>query len=105
MARTVPVIDAAPSDEPVILDDGQVGKAIEAARKGIETNSSSQARRNTRDVLEPDPDERDETPVLTVCVVESLPWTHERQLAYREKTELPRWLAEMMADKGQVVIV
>ncbi len=105
MARTQPIIDARPSDGPVVLDDGQVAKAIELAERGIEPSPSSTMRRRERDITEPDPNVRDETPVMVVCVVETCPWTTERKLRYREKTELPRWLAEMMAEKGQVVIV
>lgn len=104
MARTTPIIDAAPSEGPVILDDGQIDQAIALAERGIVTNSSSTlGRRRQPDVLPPK--ERDETPTLVVCVVDSQPWTEEGPIYHREKREIPRWIADLMAEKGQVVIV
>ena len=103
MPRSKPIIDAAPSSEPVVLDDGQIARELELAEKGIEQAAASRVIR--KDTKEPDPETRDETPTIVVCVVENNPWTLERPLKHKEKAELPRWLAELMAEKGQVVIV
>lgn len=106
MARkTVPDIDAAPGGEGV-LDDGQIAKVIALAERGVESNDAEVGmRQRRRDVKDPPKDARDETPVEVVCVVENRPWTHERPLKHRERTTVPRWVADLMEKNGQVVVI
>lgn len=101
--REFPMADPAPGGAGVI-DDGGVGVAIESAQKGIEF-SPARSHRRVRDELEPDPETRDETPVNVVCISERSPWTHERPLKHGEQTQVPKWVADLLAKKGHVTIV
>lgn len=103
MARTRPLIDAAPTGEPVVLDDGQIDAVIARAERGDE--DAPQMRNRTIAPRDPDPETRDETPTLVVCVVECNPWANGRKIRHKEKVEVPRWLAEVMVKNGHVVIV
>ena len=103
MARTRPVIDAAPTGEPVVLDDGQMDAVIAQAEREVE--EAPLVRSRTIAPRDPDPETRDETPTLVVCVVECNPWANGRKIRHKEKVEVPRWLADVMVKNGHVVIV
>lgn len=101
--REFPMADPAPGGAGII-DDGSVATAIAAANKGYEP-SPARSGRKKRDELEPDPETRDETPVKVVCISDRSPWTDQRPLKHGEQTEVPKWVADLLAKKGHVTIV
>lgn len=82
-------------------------QAVELARRGIEPLSADALIRRRR---EPDKvltltDEDLADTVSVVCFVDSQPWTHERPLQQGEQADVPRKVAELMAERHQVTII
>lgn len=82
-------------------------QAIEMARRGIEPPSAEMLMRRQRvpDQVLTLTDEDMADMVSVVCFVDTRPWTHEGPLAQGEQAEIPRKVAEMMAERHQVTII
>lgn len=48
---------------------------------------------------------KDETPTMVVCIVTTQPWTESGKLKHGEKAEVPKWIADLLEEKGLATIV